>query len=47
MAYIEPATRARTRVAAAPRPAGNRAMAYTAFTLSVGFAAAVVLGLVH
>lgn len=45
MAYIEPATRART--AAAPRPAGNRAMAYTAFTLSVGFAAAIVLGLVH
>jgi hypothetical protein len=50
MASIEPATVARTRTAAAAvRPAGNRAgpVAYTVFTLSVGFAAAVVLGLVH
>ena len=47
MAYIEPAPRTRSRAAAAPRPAGNHAIAYTAFTLSVGFAAAVVLGLIH
>lgn len=46
MAYIEPAPLARTRAA---KPSGNRAraVAYTAFTLSVGFAAAVVLGLVR
>lgn len=49
MAYIEPATPARAKVAVAPRPTGNRAglVAYAAFTLSVGFAAAVVLGLIQ
>jgi len=49
MAYIEPATLARTKAGTAARPNGHRAgfVAYTAFTLSVGFAAAVVLGLVH
>ncbi len=49
MAHIEPATLARTKAAAAARPNGHRAgfVAYTAFTLSVGIAGAVVLGLVH
>ena len=49
MTCIESAGPSRIRTTAAPKANAKRvgAVAYTAFTLSVGFAAAVVLGLIH
>jgi hypothetical protein len=49
MTYIESAGPARIRTTTAPKANSKRvgAVAYTAFTLSLGFAAAVVLGLIH